>query len=103
MGGRLQPGTVAAFTSESLAGFDRNTHLPRLSGFFGLRESFENAIGRPVDLLMLEAVRNPYLKASLERNRLPLYAVEAGSIDSQARELKVEGLAAVFSRSPTLG
>ena len=48
--------------------------LPRLSGFFGLREAIENAIGRPVDLLMLEAVRNPYLKASLERNRLLLYA-----------------------------
>ena len=77
--------------------------LPRLSGFFGLREAIENAIGRPVDLLMLEAVRNPYLKASLERNRLLLYAAEAGSIDSQAGELKVEGLAAGFSRSPTPG
>ncbi|HLX09187.1 MAG TPA: nucleotidyltransferase domain-containing protein [Thermoanaerobaculia bacterium] len=48
--------------------------LPRLSAFFGLREAIENAIGRPVDLLMLEAVRNPYLKASLERNRRLLYA-----------------------------
>jgi uncharacterized protein len=48
--------------------------LPRLSAFFGLREAIENAIGRPVDLLMLEAVRNPYLKANLERNRRLLYA-----------------------------
>jgi predicted nucleotidyltransferase len=48
--------------------------LPRLSAFFKLREAIENAVGRPVDLLMLEAVRNPYLKASLERNRRLLYA-----------------------------
>jgi hypothetical protein len=32
------------------------------------------AIGLPVDLLMLEAVRNPYLKANLERNRRLRYA-----------------------------
>ena len=49
-------------------------HLPRLSAFFKLREAIENAVGRPVDLLMLEAVRNPYLKANLERNRCLLYA-----------------------------
>jgi len=48
--------------------------LPRMSAFFGLREALANTIGRPVDLLMLEAVRNPYLKANLERNRRLLYA-----------------------------
>lgn len=48
--------------------------LPSLSAFFKLREAIAYAVGRPVDLLMLEAVRNPYLKASLERNRRLLYA-----------------------------
>jgi hypothetical protein len=48
--------------------------LPRLSAFFKLREALANAIGRPVDLLMLEAVRNPYLKANLESSRRLLYA-----------------------------
>ena len=48
--------------------------LPRLSAFFKLREALANAIGRPVDLLMLEAVRNPYLKAHLESSRRLLYA-----------------------------
>jgi len=48
--------------------------LPRLSAFFTLREALAHAIGRPVDLLMLEAVRNPYLKANLETNRRVLYA-----------------------------
>ncbi|HVT17799.1 MAG TPA: nucleotidyltransferase domain-containing protein [Thermoanaerobaculia bacterium] len=45
-----------------------------LRGFFGFREALEQTVGRPVDLLMLDAVRNPYVKASLERNRLLLYA-----------------------------
>jgi predicted nucleotidyltransferase len=48
--------------------------LPGLSGFFRLREAIEATVSRPVDLLMLEAVRNPYLKANLERNRRLLYA-----------------------------
>lgn len=48
--------------------------LPALSAFFGLREAIEKTVGRPVDLLMLEAVRNPYVKANLERNRRLLYA-----------------------------
>jgi predicted nucleotidyltransferase len=45
-----------------------------LSAFFGFREALAQTVGRPVDLLMLEAVRNPYVKANLERNRLLLYA-----------------------------
>ncbi|HEV3074058.1 MAG TPA: nucleotidyltransferase domain-containing protein [Thermoanaerobaculia bacterium] len=45
-----------------------------LKGFFGFREALENIVGRPVDLVMLGAVRNPYLKASLESSRRLLYA-----------------------------
>lgn len=45
-----------------------------LRGFFGFREALENIVGRPVDLVMLDAVRNPYLKASLESSRRLLYA-----------------------------
>jgi predicted nucleotidyltransferase len=48
--------------------------LPRLSAFFDLREAIMSTLGHPVDLLMLDAVRNPYLKANLERHRRPLYA-----------------------------
>lgn len=48
--------------------------LPNLGAFFGLREAIAHAVGRPVDLLMLEAVHNPYLRANLERNRRLLYA-----------------------------
>ncbi|HEV3460106.1 MAG TPA: nucleotidyltransferase domain-containing protein [Thermoanaerobaculia bacterium] len=45
-----------------------------LRGFFGFRSALEQTVGRPVDLLMLDAVRNPYLRASLERSRRLLYA-----------------------------
>lgn len=45
-----------------------------LRGFFGFRKALEEVVKRPVDLLMLDAVRNPYLKASLESSRRLLYA-----------------------------
>lgn len=45
-----------------------------LGSFFGLREALEAVVGRPVDLVMLTAIRNPYVRSSLERDRLLLYA-----------------------------
>jgi len=45
-----------------------------LRGFFGFRKALEDILGRSVDLVMLDAVRNPYLKASLESSRRLLYA-----------------------------
>ena len=42
--------------------------------YFGLRESLEDLFGREVDLVALSAVRNPYMKADIERTRTLLYA-----------------------------
>jgi predicted nucleotidyltransferase len=42
--------------------------------YFGLRESLETLFGRDVDLVTLSAVRNPYMKADIERTRTLLYA-----------------------------
>jgi len=42
--------------------------------WFGLHESLERLLGRPVDLVSAEAVRNPYLRAELQRTRRALYA-----------------------------
>ena len=42
--------------------------------YFGLRESLEDLFGRDVDLVALSAVRNPYMKADIERTRTLLYA-----------------------------
>jgi predicted nucleotidyltransferase len=42
--------------------------------YFGLREALEALFGRDVDLVALSAVRNPYMKADIERTRTLLYA-----------------------------
>ena len=39
-----------------------------------LRERFEHVLGRDVDLVVLRWVGNPYVKRSIERQRIPLYA-----------------------------
>ena len=51
-------------------------HIPRLSlrTYFGLKEALEGLLGRPVDLVEPGAVRNPYLKASIEGSREPVFA-----------------------------
>jgi uncharacterized protein len=42
--------------------------------YFGLKESLEQLLGRPVDLVMPKALENPYFAASVERTRRDLYA-----------------------------
>jgi hypothetical protein len=42
--------------------------------FFGMKESLEQLLGRPVDLLEIQAVSNPYLLREIERSRTVLYA-----------------------------
>jgi hypothetical protein len=42
--------------------------------YFGLRESLEALFGRDVDLVTVSAVRNPYMRADIERTRTLLYA-----------------------------
>ena len=58
-----------------LVEFDR-THPDALSlrTYFGLKEALEGLLGRPVDLVEPGAVRNPYLKASIEGSREPVFA-----------------------------
>jgi uncharacterized protein len=54
--------------------FDRSD--PRALAFdtyFGLKEALEELFGRPVDLVEARAVRNPYLKASIDASREPLF------------------------------
>lgn len=42
--------------------------------YFGLKEALEALLGRPVDLVVEKAVRNPYVRASIERGRETVYA-----------------------------
>lgn len=42
--------------------------------YFGFRESLESLLGRPVDLVVPSAIRNPYFRESVERTKTLLYA-----------------------------
>jgi predicted nucleotidyltransferase len=42
--------------------------------YFGLKESLEALLSRPVDLVMPKGLDNPYLLRSINRNRIGLYA-----------------------------
>lgn len=42
--------------------------------YFGLLEGLQALLGAPVDLVVDSAVRNPYFRQSVERNRAMLYA-----------------------------
>ena len=42
--------------------------------YFGLRESLESLLGRPVDLVMTRAIRNPYFLEAIAPTRTLLYA-----------------------------
>jgi predicted nucleotidyltransferase len=42
--------------------------------YFGLRESLEELLSRPVDLVMTRAIRNPYFLEAIEPTRTLLYA-----------------------------
>lgn len=42
--------------------------------YFGLKYDLEDALGRPVDLLELEAVNNPHFLKAIESERVLLYA-----------------------------
>ena len=47
---------------------------PTLKTFFLLRNELAALLDRPVDLVMLGSVTNPYIKTEVERTREPVYA-----------------------------
>jgi predicted nucleotidyltransferase len=42
--------------------------------YFGLLESLQRLFGRPVDLVVGSAIRNPYFREAVERTKVLLYA-----------------------------
>ena len=42
--------------------------------YFGLLEALESLFGRPVDLVVDSAIKNPFFRQRLEETRTPLYA-----------------------------
>jgi predicted nucleotidyltransferase len=49
--------------------FDRSASQHPFDAYFGLKEELEALFDRKVDLVELSAVRNPYLKASIDGSR----------------------------------
>jgi len=56
-----------------LVEFDPGHRRDAFDSYFGLKEGLEALLGRPVDLVVDKAVRNPYVRASIERSREPVY------------------------------
>jgi predicted nucleotidyltransferase len=42
--------------------------------YFGLLESLERLFGRPVDLVVASAIKNPYFRQSVDQTKALLYA-----------------------------
>lgn len=42
--------------------------------YFGLHESLEELFGRPIDLVVESAIKNPYFRQAVEETRTSLYA-----------------------------
>lgn len=69
----FDPGTsdvdfLVEFAPESTVGLHR---------FFGTKTALEELLGRPVDLIEAEAIRNPYVLSSINRHREPVYAADS--------------------------
>jgi predicted nucleotidyltransferase len=65
------------FTDESdvdlLVEYEPDHDPPVFRDFLALREALSRALGRRVDLTMADAVRNPYVRADIERFRQNLH------------------------------
>jgi predicted nucleotidyltransferase len=57
-----------------LVEFEPGAHGGAFDLYFGLKEALEALLGRPVDLVVEKAVRNPYVRAGIERSRETVYA-----------------------------
>jgi predicted nucleotidyltransferase len=44
------------------------------TAFFGFKDALERLFGRPVDLVVASAIRNPYFRRSIEQSKALLYA-----------------------------
>jgi uncharacterized protein len=48
--------------------------VPSFGDDLALRDALADLLGRKVDLVEADAVRNPFIRAGIERSRQPLYA-----------------------------
>ena len=70
-GADFDPSTSDA---DFLVEFDPNSSLPPFDRYFDLVEELRETLGRPVDLVEARAIRNPYLRAAIDKSRVLIYA-----------------------------
>ena len=54
--------------------FDPDSSLPPFDQYFGLADALRETLGRSVDLVERHALRNPYLRESINQSRELVYA-----------------------------
>lgn len=54
--------------------FKSDAEMNLFDAYMDLRHDLAELLGRPVDLVMLSAVRNPIVRAEIEADREPVYA-----------------------------
>ena len=57
-----------------LVEFDSAHEAPSLSTFFDAQTKLGELLGRPVNLAMAGAIRNPFVRADIDRSRETVYA-----------------------------
>ena len=60
--------------ADFLVEFSRDSRLAPFDQYFELVEALRDTLGRPVDLVESGTVRNPYLRAAIDRSRKLVYA-----------------------------
>lgn len=60
--------------ADFLVEFDEDSGLSALDQFLGFSEALQRLLGRPVDLVEASAVRNPYVRATINRSKELIYA-----------------------------
>ena len=59
--------------ADFLVEFKAGSALPPLEQFFGLAQALEELLGRSVDLVEPSAIKNPFVRAAIERSREVVY------------------------------
>ena len=63
----------ATSDADFLVEFTAGSALPPLEQFFGLAHAMEDLLGRPVDLVEASAIKNPFVRAGINRSRELVY------------------------------
>jgi uncharacterized protein len=60
--------------ADFLVEFGQDSAMPALDQFLGFSEALERLLGRRIDLVEASAVRNPYVRATINRSKELIYA-----------------------------